>query len=153
VGARIEGIALSPNGREVWVAGNESHLVYILDAERGTTLATLDGFGFPYRIGFTPDGKTAVVSDPGAERVHLIDVASRKARAVLDMTAGGDAAPAGGGPSPQGVAVAADGTAYVTLKARGQVAVIDVVGARVLKTLTVGGGSDGVGVSALVRKQ
>lgn len=151
VGARIEGIGISPDGREVWVAGNESHLVYVLDAARGTILDTLGGFGFPYRIGFTPDGKTAVVSDPGAEKVQLIDVATRKPRAVIDMS-GAALVASGGGPSPQGVTISKDGaTAYVTLKAAGRVAVIDIATARVLTTLTVGGGSDGIGVSQLVR--
>ena len=59
-------------------------------------------------------------------------------------------------PSPQGVILSRDGRfAFVTLKALGKVAVIDIAGAKLLKTLNVGGGSDGVGfspMSAAVRK-
>jgi YVTN family beta-propeller protein len=116
VGARIEGLAVSPNGREVWVGGNESHQVYVLNAETGAVLHTIPGFGMPYRIGITPDGKTAVVSDPGAEKIHLVDVASHTVRSVIAVEA-----MAGVAASPQGVTVSRDGTtAFVTLKAVGR---------------------------------
>lgn len=151
VGARIEGLAVSPNGREVWVGGNESHQVYVLNAETGAVLHTIPGFGMPYRIGITPDGKTAVVSDPGAEKIHLIDVATHAVRSVIavEAMAGSDGAVVAA--SPQGVTVSRDGTtAFVTLKAVGRVAVVDIASARIVGTLTVGEGSDGVGYTSRV---
>jgi YVTN family beta-propeller protein len=143
VGARIEGIAVSPDGREVWVGGNDTHNVMVLNGETGAIEHTLTGFGMAYRLGITPDGKTAVISDPGAERIHLYDVATKTSRAVIEVPA------INGGPaSPQGVTVSRDGsTAFVTLKAAGQVAVVDIASAKILKTLTVGAGSDGVAYS------
>ncbi len=146
VGARIEGLAVSPNGREVWVGGNESHQVYVLNAETGAVLHTIPGFGMPYRIGITPDGKTAVVSDPGAEKIHLVDVASHTVRSVIAVEA-----MAGVAASPQGVTVSRDGTtAFVTLKAVGRVAAVDIASARIVGMLTVGEGSDGVGYTTRV---
>jgi YVTN family beta-propeller protein len=146
VGARIEGLAVSPNGREVWVGGNESHQVYVLNAETGAVQHTIPGFGMPYRIGITPDGKTAVVSDPGAEKIHLVDVASHTVRSVIAVEA-----MAGVAASPQGVTISRDGTtAFVTLKAVGRVAVVDLASARIVGMLTVGEGSDGVGYTARV---
>lgn len=152
VGARIEGLAVTPDAREVWVGGNESHLVYVLDGATGAITARIDGFGFPYRIGITPDTRTAVVSDPGSEKIHLVDVTSRKVRSVIDVPSmsaadGAAAVPA----SPQGVTISRDGQfAFVTLKAVGRVAVVDIARSVILRTLPVGAGSDGVGYSPMV---
>lgn len=145
--ARVEGLAVSPDGREVWVGGNESHLVYVLNGETGAIQHTIEGFGMPYRIGITPDNRTAVISDPGAEKIHLVDVATHARRATIEVPAMENGQPS----SPQGVTMARDGkTAFVTLKAAGRVAVVDLASARILKTLQVGAGSDGVGFSPRV---
>ena len=154
VGARIEGLAVTPDGKEVWVGGNESHKVYVLDGTTGAIQHTIDGFGMPYRIGITPDRKTAVVSDPGEEKIHLVDVATHTVRSVITVppmagSEGGALAPA----SPQGVTISRDGaTAFVTLKAAGRVAVVDIASAKITGTLPVGAGSDGVGYSPIVIK-
>lgn len=150
VGARIEGIAVTPDGGEVWVGGNETHRVYVVHGTTGATLATLDGFGMAYRLAITPDGKTAVVSDPGSEQIHLVDVASRTIRHTVRVPS---ALPAEGEhPSPQGIALSRDGAyAYVTLKAVAKVAVVDTRTGSIVKTLPVGAGSDGVGVAERAR--
>lgn len=150
VGARIEGISVTPDGREVWVGGNESHQVYVIDGATGDIKARIDGFGFPYRIGITPDNATAVVSDAGSEKIHLLNVAARTIRTTIDVPA---ALPAeGANPSPQGVTISRDGAfAFVTLKAVGKVAVVDVHSGAIVKTLPVGAGSDGVGYSPLTQ--
>jgi YVTN family beta-propeller protein len=152
VGARIEGLAVTPDGREVWVGGNETHTVYVIDAATGSITARIEGFGMPYRIGITPDARTAVVSDPGSERIYLVDVASRSVRTTIDVPAMAPAEGAAAIPaSPQGVAVSRDGrVAFVTLKAVGRVAVVDIARGTILRTLPVGAGSDGVGYSPLV---
>ena len=152
VGARIEGIAVTPDGREVWVGGNDSKRVYVLSGETGAIAHTLDGFGMAYRIGITPDGKTAVVSDPGDEKIHLVDVSSHSVRRVIAVPA---MAPADGAAavasSPQGVTTSGDGkTAFVTLKAVGRVVIVDIASASITGMLKVGAGSDGVGYSPLV---
>lgn len=152
VGARIEGIAVTPDGREVWVGGNESHAVYVLNGDTGAITNTLTGFGMAYRLGITPDGKTAIISDPGAERIHLVDVATKATRAVIDVPA---MAPPDStnttASSPQGVTISRDGrTAFVTLKAVARVAVVDIATAKIVSLLPVGAGSDGVGYSPMV---
>lgn len=149
VGTRIEGIAITPDGKEVWVGGNDAKTVFVLDAATGAVRAKVEGFGMPYRIGIAADNRTAVVSDPGAERVHLVDVATHRTRAVIEMANLADVGMAQ--PSPQGVILSRDGrTAFVTLKAAGKVATIDVAAAKVTGVLTVGGGSDGIGFSPIV---
>lgn len=152
IGARVEGIAVTPDGREVWVGGNDSHLVYVLDAATGRITHQLEGFGMAYRIGMTPDGRTAVISDPGSETIHIADVATHTVRKVIDVPAqspsdGSAPRPA----SPQGVTMSRDGRfAYVTLKAVAKVAVVDLARGEIVKQLPVGEGSDGVGYSPVV---
>lgn len=151
VGTRIEGIAITPDGKEIWLGANDARTVFVLDAVTGVVRAKIDGFGMPYRIGITPDGRTAIVSDPGAETIHLVDVATHTRRSVIDATAITDIETAN--PSPQGVAVARDSrNAFVTLKAIGKVARIDIAEAKVIGLLTVGGGSDGIGFSPVTAR-
>lgn len=154
VGARIEGLSVTPDGKEVWVGGNESHLVYALDAATGAVTHRMEGFGMAYRIGITPDNRTAIISDPGSEKIHIADVATHTIRKTIDIpaqapSAGADASvrPA----SPQGVTISRDGKyAFVTLKAVAKVVVVDIARGEVLKSLTVGAGSDGVGYSPFI---
>ena len=151
VGQRIEGIAVNPDASEVWLGVNDGKIVLVYNPSNGEKIATIDGFGMAYRMSVTPDGKYAVVSDPGAERVMIVDAKAHKTLHTLEManlpgTSGDQAAR----PSPQGVILSRDGKiGFVTLKALGQVAVIDIAAGKVLKTLTVGGGSDGVGFSQI----
>ena len=151
IGQRIEGIAVNPDASEVWLGVNDGKIVLVYNPSSGERVATIEGFGMAYRLSVTPDGKYAVVSDPGAERVMIVDAKGHKIRHTLEManlpgTTGDGAAH----PSPQGVTLSRDGKlAFVTLKALGEVAVIDIAAGRVLKTLKVGGGSDGVGFSQI----
>jgi len=153
-GSRVEGIAISPDASEVWTGANDDKVVLIFSPATGDKIATIDGFGMPYRMSITPDGKTAVVSDPGNESIKLVDAKTHTIRQTLDMTTLSDATgEAAAHPSPQGVILSRDGRfAFVTLKALGKVAVIDIASGIVLKILTVGGGSDGVGFSPVAAR-
>ena len=150
-GVIIEGVAISPDGSEIWAGANKANIVLVFNTTTGEKVAQIEGFGMPYRMSITPDGARAVVSDPGNERVALVDAKTHKVLQTVDMTklegVSGDQA---AHPSPQGVTLSRDGRfAFVTLKALGKVAVINVGTGAVVKTLTVGGGSDGVGHSPI----
>lgn len=146
VGTMVEGIAATPDGHEVWAGGNRSNQVHVVDPSSGQVVATIPGFGMPYRIAITPDGQRAVVTDPGAEQIHIVDVASREITRTIDVPA------VNGSPaSPQGVTLAPDGRhAVVTLKGANQVVLLDIPSARIVATFATGGGSDGVGFSSTV---
>ena len=85
---------------------------------------------------------------------HIVDAKAHRIRQTLDMTtvlglSGDEAAH----PSPQGVILSRDGRfAFITLKALGKVAVINIATGAVVKTLAVGGGSDGVGYSPVAAR-
>jgi DNA-binding beta-propeller fold protein YncE len=148
-GSRVEGIAVNPDATEIWTGANDDKVVLVFNPTTGEKIAQIDGFGMAYRMSITPDGATAVVSDPGAESVHLVDAKTHRIRQTLDMTKpSGESGDATAHPSPQGVILSRDGRfAFVTLKALGKVAVINIAAGTIVKTLTVGGGSDGVGFS------
>lgn len=146
VGTLVEGVAVTPDGREVWAGGNTSKTVHIVDPVGGKVTGTIAGFGMPYRIAITPDGRRAVVTDPGSEQIHLLDVAGRRITSTIDVPpVNGSAA------SPQGVTLSPDGkVAVVTLKGASQVVLVDIAAGRITATYATGGGSDGVGFSPVV---
>lgn len=153
-GERIEGVAINPDATEVWTGANDAKVVLVFNPATGERVAKIEGFGMPYRMSITPDGATAIVSDPGAERVHIADAKAHRIRQTIDMTKlAGMPADEEPHPSPQGVILSRDGRfAFVTLKALGKVAVINIATGTVVKTLTVGGGSDGVGYSPVAAR-
>lgn len=146
VGTLVEGIAVTPDGREVWAGGNTSKLIHIVDPTSGAVTGTIAGFGMPYLIAITPDGRRAVVTDPGDEKTHVVDVAARRITAAIEVPAvNGDPA------SPQGVTLSPDGRfAVVTLKGANQVVWVDLATDRITARFATGGGSDGVGYSPVV---
>ncbi len=96
--------------------------------------------------GITPDGRRAVVTDPGDEKIHLVDVAARRVTASIEVPAV-NGAPA----SPQGVTLSPDGRfAVVTLKGANQVVWVDLTSDRITARFATGGGSDGVGYSPIL---
>jgi YVTN family beta-propeller protein len=155
-----EGIAASPGGTQVWVGSNDQHVVTVLDAANATTLATLEGFGFPYRIGISRSSRVALVNDPVKNRIWIYEVATRKLLAELDLSkTQGIRAPAGGQPGqegagPEGVTFdpIAD-FAYVTLHGTNQVVAVDLAQLKVTAAGSVGAGPDGIAFSPLTPRR
>src|SRR5690242_6230838 len=56
----VEGIAITPDGRQVWVGSNGDSIVVIVDTNAGQAIDTLRGFGLPYRMAVSRDGQSAV---------------------------------------------------------------------------------------------
>jgi YVTN family beta-propeller protein len=135
VAPQTEGIAITPDGREVWVGSNQAGTVTVIETATGRTAATIPDLGMPYRVTISPDGKWALIPDPPGNRVHVIDVAARKPTGVIT-----------GIGSPRGVDIAADNrTAFITLGPEGEVVVADIVERTVIARHKVGAAPDGVG--------
>jgi DNA-binding beta-propeller fold protein YncE len=155
-----EGIAVTPGGTQVWVGSNDQHVVTVVDAASTNKLATLDGFGFPYRIGISRSGRVAVVNDPVSNRIWIYEVPSRKRLAELDLSkVKGINAPTGGQPGqvgagPEGVTFdpIAD-FAYVTLHGTNQVVAVDLTQLKVVGSGAVGAGPDGIAYSPLTQRR
>jgi DNA-binding beta-propeller fold protein YncE len=154
-----EGIAVTPNGSDLWVGSNEGKTVTVIDAGRGQVVQTLEGFGFPYRIGISRNGRIAVVNDPVTNRVWLFDAPSRRRIAELDLKGAPGVAPSAGG-TPGGAGAGPEGVAfdpiadfaYVTLHGTNQVAAVDLTQRRIVAAGNVGAGPDGIAYSPIVRR-
>jgi DNA-binding beta-propeller fold protein YncE len=148
-----EGIAIAPDSRSAWVGSDRDSVVVVVDLRKTQPVDTLRGFGLPYRLAITPDGRRAIITDPMKAQVRIFDVSTRRERATLDIPADSVVATAEvpGSPSPEGVTVSRDGRwAFVTLQGRNRVITIDIDRARIVGWAPTGTWSDGIGYSPLV---
>ena len=129
-----EGIALSPDGREVWTATRNDGAVSIIDVASLQVVQTVDlGMRDANRLTFTPDGRV-LITDGEAASLVVLDAASRSVikRVSLGQVETGDGA----------VLVSRDGSrAYVGLRALGRVAVVDLATLEVIEEFMMGEGS------------
>jgi YVTN family beta-propeller protein len=111
----IGNVALSPDGRSLWVSLTQSAQVAVIDLETDTVIAYV-GVGLrPWGIAFNPTGTTAVVANTNSNSVTVIDTATLT---VVTTVATGI--------QTTGVAVSPGGTlVYATNLADGTVSVID----------------------------
>lgn len=130
---RPEGIAVTPDGAEIWVGSNDTGAVTVVATATGEVVQTLTGATFPYRLGASPDGARMAIVDGMGDRLLIADVATHRYIGSIELAA------------PRGVVIAADNrTAYVT-QAAGQLAVVDIQELKVLRTIAVQASPDGVG--------
>lgn len=150
----VEGITVNPDGALVWIGSNKDKTVSVFDPESGTIVATLDGFGFPYRMAVTPDSRTAVLSDPASGEIRIVDVATREERHRIVVPKDGvlPSAEIPGSPAPEGIALSRDNRmAYVSLQGMNQAAAIDLDSGSIVALFDTGGWPDGIGYSPLTR--
>ena len=144
-GSRTEGVAATPDGAEGWTGSMESGTVVGVSGESGQVIARVDGLGVPYRLAVTGDGGTVVVSDPGRERLVLIDRATGAVSAEVDVAAASAAAGLGPEPSPQGFTLTPDGAwALVSAKGIDRVALVELTSGSVVRFVQAGAGPDGI---------
>lgn len=133
VPSRPEGIAVTPDGAEVWVGSNDTGAVTAISTASGTVTHTLTGATFPYRLGASPDGSRVAVVDGNGNQLLVADVPSHEWAGSIPLAA------------PRGVVIMPDNrTAWVTL-AGGSVVAVDLATLQVLRTLPVQASPDGVG--------
>ena len=118
-------LALSPDGRQVFVTCEAGNSVIVVDVARRTKVAEIPVGGQPMDVTFRPDGKVAYVSNRLDDSVSVIDVASRT---VVQTIAVGD--------EPHGLITDRTGrTLYVLNTSSGDVSVIDTASLKELKRL------------------
>ena len=132
------GIAVSQDGKKVYVTNSGSHTVSVIDTATNKVTATInveytDLFG----VAVTQDGNKVYVTNERSNNVYVIDTATNKVTATIDV-----------GSKPMGVSVSPDGTkVYVTNHYSQTVSVIDTSTNTVTATVTVGFMPQGVSVS------
>jgi YVTN family beta-propeller protein len=134
-----EAINVTPDGSQVWVGSNATGKVSVVDPATGTVTTVAEGFGWPYRICFTPDDAVVIIPDLKNNLVRFFDRTSHEELGQLDLP----------GAQPQGIiAPPGTGVAFLSLSAEDRVAVIDLVTWEVVTYLPAGDGPDGVAYSA-----
>jgi len=106
-GSRNKELAVSPDGTQLWVAGNSSDQVHIIDTATNQLTASIAVGNKPERITFSPSGTTAWVTNIGTTaktpNISIISTSTLKVTKTIN-----------GGPLPFDVAFTPDGaTAYV----------------------------------------
>ena len=128
-GAYPEGLDLSPDGAELWVATRNDGDVTIIDVAAKAVSERLDlNFEDPNRLAFTPDGARVLVSD-SATSVVVMDAAARTEIKRFDL-------------APNALLVRPDGAvACAALRGDDRVAVIDLETLEVVDEFATGAGS------------
>ena len=160
-GAGSEALALTPDGRELWVAARAAGELAIVNTDKLEVTARLPLPGIPIRIAITPDGRTALVTCAGTAEVVAFDVATRseRARRRVDVpkAPGADQRPlarlAPDSVLPIGLLVSGDGASAFVAATMGDVVVQFATGSlEPLRTIDVGGEPDGLAVTAVLPK-
>ena len=135
VGNGSEGLDVSPDSKEIWVANAGDGTVSIVDlASRQVTQTLAADVGGANRLKFTPDGKLALISSLRSSDVTVIDNATRKT--VKRIAVGHGAA---------GIQMQPDGArAFVACSTDGYVAVINLHSLEVAGRIEAGRDPDGL---------
>ena len=129
------GLAVSPDGRSLWVARVLAGDLVRIDLESKKVTASVPAGKNPYRPVFSPDGRTIAVASWGGATVTLVDAAAATA---VKTVATDD--------HPCDLAFARDGKLLFVAQAnRNRVAVVDLEGGKVGRQISVAFGPDGPG--------
>ncbi len=78
VGREPDGIAVSPDGRNVWVATRGDDRIAVLNSVSLDRIATMRTGRMPRQIAFTPDGRHALVANSGSDDLWIYFVPDLK---------------------------------------------------------------------------
>ncbi|HXQ97479.1 MAG TPA: YncE family protein [Verrucomicrobiae bacterium] len=135
VGKGPEGMDLSPDGKQLWVANSHDGTVSIVDTAAKKVMQTIDvKTKFSNRLKFTLDGKLVLITDLGSGDLLVMDAATQKEVKRLHL-----------GKSVEGVFIAPDGVrAFVAETGENKVAVFDLKTLAVAATFSTGEEPDGM---------
>jgi YVTN family beta-propeller protein len=135
VGKGPEGIDLSPDGKEIWVAHRGDGGLSIIDTATDKVVQTIAmGTRMANRVKFTRDGKRVLVSDPPSNQLLVYDASSRQLVKKIESEAG-----------PEGILIAPDGKrAFIACSAAGKVAVLDLDSLTFTGSVATGKDPDGM---------
>lgn len=83
--AGAEGIALRPDGGEVWVSSRTANRITVLSASDLSVVTTIESADYPIRIRFTSDGRYALVTFARSSELKLFDAVTHCEAASIAM--------------------------------------------------------------------
>jgi YVTN family beta-propeller protein len=152
-GKGAEGVDVTPDGREIWVANRNADTISVIDAKTLKVAATIPASHFPIRVRISPDGKRAVVAFTESGDVGVYDVATRTE--IKRIPLGHDAVAAtgkrvfqgrfGASAAPVGLLISPDSKrAWVSATHADVVVVLDLVNLKVEDAWSAGKEPDGL---------
>ena len=134
VGRGPEGLDLSSDGRELWVAHSRDGGVSVIDVASKKVVHTIPvGTKRSNRLKLTPDGKFALISDLDAGELVVLDTAARKEIKRLPI-----------GRMLEGILIPDNQRAFVAVTGENYVAVVDLKTWQVTRKIPAGAGPDGM---------
>lgn len=130
-----EALNITADGKEIWVGSNQTGKLTVIDVASGSATTAAEGFGWPYRVAFTPGMNTVLVPDLRNEELRFFDRNARRERSRLALKDAG----------PQGIVFTPDGRyAFLSLSKQSRVAIVDVGRQMIVGYLPSGDTPDGV---------
>jgi len=128
-GTDPEQMAVSRDGRWLFVANEDASQTSVVSAADGKLIATIPVGGEPEGVDLRPDGKVVYVTSEEENEVHVIDAIEPKAIATIAV-----------GPRPRSTAFLPDSSrAYVSAENGASITVIDAMKHRVIETIQLSG--------------
>src|SRR6476660_4894478 len=129
-GSDPEGIALSADGKEAFIANEDTGQVSIVQIADGSVSESFKVGDEPEGISVTPDGKQAWATSEDAGAVYVIDLASHQVVKSIEV-----------GARPRSISFLPDGSrAYIPAENEGTLTVIDTASMTALKKVSLGEG-------------
>jgi len=158
-GEGSEAVALTPDGRQLWVGARAAGHVAVVDTGSLEIVERIPVAGVPIRIAITADGRSALVSCAGSSELVAFDVASRKERArrKVDVPLAADAAErpfaglAPGSALPVGLTLSGDGSSiYVAATMADRIVQYDLARLDPIRVIEVNGEPDGMATTTVM---
>jgi YVTN family beta-propeller protein len=145
VGRRPTGVAVSPDGRVVYVTNLESHDVSVIETATNTVTATIPVGRFPWGAEATPDGQHVYVTNLGCpDDVSVIETATNTGTVTIPV---GDCGIGTSG-TLYGIAATPDSRyVYIVRWAKNRVSVIDTTTNTIVGSISVGDDPIGIAIS------
>ncbi|MFT3677408.1 MAG: beta-propeller fold lactonase family protein [Chitinophagaceae bacterium] len=137
--AGIEGLAVSPDGKELWVANRNDSNVTVVNTVNREILAVLPAHQVAFRVKFLANEAHVLVSNGMSGNVSVYEVKTRKWLRDIDVASNA------GQPVPVGLTVDANGRyAYVCLAGYNEVAELNTTDWSVSRRIGTGNEPDGI---------
>jgi len=134
-GGRVEGMDVSPDGKQIWAANAQQGTITVIDVASKSAKALDAGVTGANRLKFTPDGKLVLVSTLAGPNLTIIN--------PLDYTSEPKRIPVGRGAA--GIQIQPDGLrAYIACSPDDYVAVVDLRSFQVVGRIDAGKNPDGL---------
>jgi YVTN family beta-propeller protein len=132
-------LALSADGRHLYVADTIAGTVEVLDTQLAFPVASIEVGVDPVAVALRPDGRELWVANHVSDSVSVVDLdpASPTYRTVIEIVQAVGAGGATAFDEPVGIAFASNQKAYVALSSRNAIAVVDAAGYQVTGSLAI----------------